>query len=141
MAIKNSNYSHMKVKIDTKEKFKVIRPEEPELTANMTENLREIFQNCLTDYPHNVILNLSAVTSVSEEAANLLTDIQQHFYENQYSFVLCELKEDVEEALDQMGLLELLNTTPTESEAWDIVQMEEIERELLGDDDMENNDK
>ena len=27
--------------------------------------------------------------------------------------------------------------TPTESEAWDIVQMEEIERELLDSDDME----
>jgi hypothetical protein len=26
-----------------------------------------------------------------------------------------------------------MNVTPTESEAWDIVQMEEIERELLGD--------
>ena len=30
--------------------------------------------------------------------------------------------------------LEQLNVTPTESEAWDIVQMEEIERELLDDD-------
>jgi hypothetical protein len=27
--------------------------------------------------------------------------------------------------------------TPTESEAWDIIQMEEIERELLDSDDME----
>jgi hypothetical protein len=32
-------------------------------------------------------------------------------------------------------LLELMNVTPTESEAWDIVQMEEIERELLGGED------
>jgi len=31
-------------------------------------------------------------------------------------------------------LLDLLNVTPTESEAWDIVQMEEIEREMLGND-------
>jgi hypothetical protein len=30
-----------------------------------------------------------------------------------------------------------MNITPTESEAWDIVQMEEIERELLDSDDME----
>jgi hypothetical protein len=27
----------------------------------------------------------------------------------------------------------MMNVTPTESEAWDIVQMEEIERELLDD--------
>jgi hypothetical protein len=31
-------------------------------------------------------------------------------------------------------LLDQLNVVPTESEAWDIVQMEEIERELLGGD-------
>jgi Trp operon repressor len=37
----------------------------------------------------------------------------------------------VEETFDKEELLELLNSTPTESEAWDIVQMEEIERELL----------
>jgi hypothetical protein len=33
--------------------------------------------------------------------------------------------------LEKEELLELMNITPTESEAWDIVQMEEIERELL----------
>ena len=33
--------------------------------------------------------------------------------------------------------LDTMNITPTESEAWDIVQMEEIERELLDSDDME----
>jgi len=31
-----------------------------------------------------------------------------------------------------------MNVTPSESEAWDIVQMEEIERELLSDDDVLN---
>ena len=34
-------------------------------------------------------------------------------------------------------MLEVMNVTPTESEAWDIVQMEEIERELMDGDDME----
>jgi hypothetical protein len=37
-------------------------------------------------------------------------------------------------ALDELDLTDILNITPTESEAWDIVQMEEIERELLGND-------
>ena len=39
--------------------------------------------------------------------------------------------------LDAAELLEIMNVTPTESEAWDIVQMEEIERELLSDFDEE----
>ena len=34
--------------------------------------------------------------------------------------------------LDEKELLEGMNITPSESEAWDIVQMEEVERELLG---------
>jgi hypothetical protein len=39
----------------------------------------------------------------------------------------------VEEFLDKIEVLDLLNYTPTETEAWDIVQMEEIERELFED--------
>ena len=50
--------------------------------------------------------------------------------------MLCELQKQVEKQLDEWGLLELMNVVPTESEAWDIVQMEEIERELLNDDDI-----
>jgi anti-anti-sigma regulatory factor len=64
-------------------------------------------------------------------AAEKLVTIQQHFYEKSASFVICNLQKPVEEFLDQQELLEIMNVTPTESEAWDIVQMEEIERELL----------
>jgi hypothetical protein len=39
----------------------------------------------------------------------------------------------VVQLLEQKELLEFMNVTPSESEAWDMVQMEEIERELLGD--------
>jgi hypothetical protein len=35
--------------------------------------------------------------------------------------------------LEEASLLEMMNVTPTESEAMDIIHMEEIERELLGD--------
>ncbi len=65
-------------------------------------------------------------------AGESLLKLQQSFYDQQASFVICELQPAVEEMLDQNGILEVMNVTPTESEAWDIVQMEEIERELLG---------
>jgi hypothetical protein len=44
----------------------------------------------------------------------------------------------VEAFLDEKELLEIMNVTPTESEAYDIVQMEEIERDLLGGEDFES---
>jgi hypothetical protein len=43
---------------------------------------------------------------------------------------VCEILPELKNILDNSGLLEQLNYTPTESEAMDIVQMEEIEREF-----------
>ena len=69
-----------------------------------------------------------------------LAALQHEFYENNSSFIICEMQKSVEEQLDEQGLLELMNVTPTESEAWDICQMEEIERELMQDFDEPENE-
>ena len=125
----------MNVKIDTKEKFTVITPPGPSITANMTGELRELLlANLQNPFPH-LILNFKQVEQMEPEVANTLSEIQHLYYEKNYSFIVCELRKNVEDQLDQLNILELMNTTPTESEAWDIVQMEEIERELLNDDD------
>jgi anti-anti-sigma regulatory factor len=73
------------------------------------------------------------VIEMDEPSAEKLSLIQQQFYENNHSFVICQLQSAAVQVLEKLDLLELMNITPTESEAWDIVQMEEIERELLGD--------
>ena len=125
----------LNVKIDTKEKFTVIYPETPHITANMSDSLLDNCRHILNNHPKNLILNLSGVTEMDAEVASALTEMQQFFYEKNASFVVCNIEEKLEKALDQQGLLEVWNITPTESEAWDIVQMEEIERELLDSDD------
>ncbi len=123
----------MEVKTDTKEKFHVISVETDHLSANMTEELTKHLTAYLHHEIKNAIVKLSNVKSMDEEAAETLVKIQQKFYEEGASFVICELDKTLETYLDSNNLLELMNVTPTESEAWDIVQMEEIERELLGD--------
>lgn len=123
----------MEVKTSTKEKFHVITVESAHLSANMTEELSTTLNNYLKQEIKNIVLRLPAVSTVEEEAAESLVKLQQVFYENDASFVICELRPELEKYLDEKNLLELMNVTPTESEAWDIVQMEEIERELLGD--------
>ena len=123
----------MNVKIDTKEKFSVITPVEKEMAANMTVALNDILEPYLKNNIPHLILNMSYVESLSPNIGELISAIQQNFYENDASFVICELKDLPEKMLDEMELLEFMNVTPTESEAWDIVQMEEIERELLRD--------
>jgi anti-anti-sigma factor len=123
----------MNVKIDTKEKFTVITPDEAILAAIMTAELPNLLLPYLQkDIPH-VVLNMESVKHIDDNIGDLLATIQQQFYENKASFVICNLQKPVEKLLEEKELLELMNITPTESEAWDILQMEEIERELLGD--------
>ncbi len=127
----------MEVKIDTKEKFTVVTPILPVLSANIAANLAETCTGQLQKEVKNVVLHMANVTTVDKDAAVTLYNLQQKFYESNASFVICCLQPGVEASFDKLELLELLNITPTESEAWDIVQMEEIERELLDGMDME----
>jgi anti-anti-sigma regulatory factor len=123
----------MNVKIDTKEKFTVITPKESDISANMTGDLAELMLSYLSKPIPHLILNMSLVNSLSGEAADMIADLQQQFYEKNSSFIVCELQNNTETLFKNRELLETMNVTPTESEAWDILQMEEIERELMAD--------
>ena len=127
------NISCMKVKTDTKEKFHVITVQEPSLSADMAAKLSDLLLPNLQNDVKNVILNLKELQSLDELAAEKLVKLQQNFYEENSSFVVCEIQKPVEDFLDSVNLLEMMNTTPTQSEAMDIVQMEEIEREFLNE--------
>ena len=122
----------MKLKIDTKEKFIVLTPEESIISANMTEDIEKIGGYASSEIPH-IILNLKMVMEIDEYAAEKISFIQQQFYEKNRSMVICEMQPGVQTLFKNLDLTDAMNITPTESEAWDIVQMEEIERELLGD--------
>jgi anti-anti-sigma factor len=126
----------MQVKIDTREKFHAITILEPVLAANMTEELEQCLLPVLEKDVKNVVLILKDIQTVDEAAAESLVRVQQAFYDNGNSFVICELTPAVEQSLEDNSLLEFMNVTPTESEAWDIVQMEEVERELLNGPDL-----
>jgi anti-anti-sigma factor len=122
----------MQVKIDTREKFHVITISESTLAANMTAELDTYLLPFAEDQVRNVVLNCEDIRDIDNAAGEALLKIQQHFYDQQGSFVLCKLQPDVYRLLEANDLIPKLNVTPTESEAWDIVQMEEIERELMG---------
>ena len=125
----------MQVKIDTREKFHVITIPEAVLAANMTADLENCLMPVLQKDIKNVVLVLKDIQTVEDAAAEALVKIQQAFYDNGNSLVICELTPAVELSLEKSGRLELMNVVPTESEAGDIVQMEEIERELYNDEE------
>jgi anti-anti-sigma factor len=120
----------MMVKIDTREKFHVITFDEPELAANMTEKMDKVVLPLLDDNVKNIIINMKDIKIIDIAAAEHLASLQKRFYGSRASFVVCGLQPEIKETFESAGLFEELNCTPTESEAMDIVQMEEIEREF-----------
>lgn len=135
-----TNHLFMNLKTDTKEKFAVIRLLEGVLTENMAEELEQMLLARLDSETPHLVLNLAEVERLDDVSANTLANCQQKFYEAGCSFVICCLTPNAEQVFEKLELLELLNVTPTESEAGDIVQMEEIEREILGGEDDESDD-
>ena len=125
----------MELKTDTKERFHAITLPGDSLSATLTDELAESLLPYLQNDVKNIVLILTDIQTMDIAAAEKLVELQQQFYEHNASFVICGLQKQVEEMLDKQELLELMNVTPTESEAWDIVQMEEIERELLNGDE------
>lgn len=129
----------MQYKTEPKEKFTVIKLTDTILSSNLVPELTVLTNSILEKDPKNLVLDLSAVTNWDHSIIEQLVDAQQKYYDNNASFVICCLSSSLQDSLDATDFADMMNTTPTESEAWDIVQMEEIERELLDSDDMEFN--
>ena len=129
----------MQYKTEPNEKFTVIKLTDTSLSSNLVPELTDLTNTILEKAPKNLVLNLSEVTNWDLAIMEQLANAQQKYYDNNASFVICCLSNSLQDSLDQTDFAEIMNTTPTESEAWDIVQMEEIERELLDSDDMEFN--
>ena len=127
----------MQYKTELKEKFTVLTILENSLSSNLVPELAQIIAKIGAEAPKNLVLNLGQVAHWELPVIAQLADDQATFYENNTSFVICCLSNSLQDTLDLTEYAEIMNMTPTESEAWDIVQMEEIERELLDSDDME----
>lgn len=124
----------MQVKIDTREKFTLLTPVTDFLADNIAADLFAAV-NQVKELPvKNLILSFKQVAALDTNVAVSVARTQQSFYEDNISFVVCEMPPEVEAIFESAEILDTLNYTPTESEAWDIVQMEEIERELMDDD-------
>lgn len=120
----------LNVKIDTKEIFHVITPLNTSISANMSEELNKTIIKTQESENKSIVLNLGHVSEVEAPLLKSLTQLEMHFKGIQKSFVICNIREELKQNPSFSQQLTELNLAPTESEAWDIVQMEEIEREL-----------
>lgn len=119
----------MYFKIDTKEKFTVIRVAEIHFGDKLASEVYVFCENLLESSFKNVILELGAIVSAETGALATLKNLQSKFVVSAASFVVCCCPKQLVSQLEGLQL----NLVPTESEAWDMVQMEEMEREFLND--------
>jgi len=127
----------MQYKTDLKEKFTVVTFLDASITSNSVPEINELSQKILSQSPKNLVVNCGQVKQWDPSIIAVLANAQEQFYDNNASFVICALSDTLQNSIDHSEYAEMMNLTPTETEAWDIVQMEEIERELLDSDDME----
>lgn len=125
----------MSFKIDTKEKFTVITPECTEFSKQHTAELTGLLTNKLQDPIPHCILNVQHVQTADPSFFQMMIEMHERFYQENHSLVLCNTSAELLDTATDPDAIEMLNITPTESEAWDIVQMEEMEREFMRDED------
>lgn len=123
----------MNFKIDTREKFTIITPVSDFISANLTAEFLNLTRSFI-ESRINLIINLKNVTIINERLIEEIAALQQEFYNKNLSFVLCEVQNGVQLMLAALKSNDRLNIIPSETEAWDMVQMEEIERELMKED-------
>ena len=67
----------MQFKFDTSEKFHAIRIKEPNLSANMTEELDACLMPLLQQEVKNVVLTLQDIQNIDDAAGEQLVKLQQ----------------------------------------------------------------
>lgn len=72
----------MNVKISTNRIFHAITIQEPELAANMTEELQEQLKIFLQKDVKNLVVIMKDIQKIDSAAAKELLDIRNHFYDN-----------------------------------------------------------
>lgn len=88
----------------------------------------------LLDEKRSLILNLKSLAELSDKNQDFLAQLHEKSYENECSFVICELKPELKNTLELNH--PQIAVAPTQIEAIDIVSMEVIERELLNGEDL-----
>ncbi|MGX5817633.1 hypothetical protein ACWKWU_05525 [Chitinophaga lutea] len=125
----------MQFKIDTKEKLVIFRLEEASLNAKMAAELEQVIAEIDELEEKNLLLDLHSVQSADEAGLKAIFTVYTRQYERERSAAVFGLPKDLSRELgDQYP--EMLNIVPTESEAIDMVMMEDFERELDLDDEL-----
>ncbi len=124
----------MEFKIDTKPTYTVLTPVANRLNAALTEAISQKWLE-LTDSgsPANLLVDLHNIIEADENAAALLFEMHEAWYEQEQSLVFTNLQDAVAKKIKAGDEDGILNIAPTYEEAVDIISMEILERDLFNE--------
>ena len=121
----------MEFKIDTKKTYTQIIPVTEQLDANLTEAIRQKWNNSGQSGSLNLIVDLQDINKIADNALEELNTLQEDFRKNRQTIVFMGLPEQHASHFKQAGEEMAVNIVPTLAEAVDIVNMEILERDLF----------
>jgi anti-anti-sigma regulatory factor len=126
----------MKYNIDTKENFDIITPINDLFDQDLAEEIQQFLSASILKN-RSAIIDFSSIQSIENNLNQTIIDWHHKMYDSNLSFALCEMNDEVKKSMQENEEFDILNITPKQIEAIDIVAMEGLERELLGDEDFD----
>lgn len=126
----------MKYNIDTKENFDIIIPINDLFDQDLAEKIQQFLSASILKN-RSAIIDFSSIQSIENNLNQTIIDWHHKMYDSNLSFALCEMNDEIKKSMQENEESDILNITPKQIEAIDIVAMEGLERELLGDEDFD----
>jgi anti-anti-sigma regulatory factor len=123
----------MDFKIDTKDFFTTIMPLKVEKRANLAGELREQLEKMRQTGSKNFIINLQECNELPEDIAGGFLNLHEEVYAMEHSLVFTGISKEGIAILKENETDLLINLAPSMAEAVDIISMEILERDLLGE--------
>ena len=125
----------MKFSTDKQEKYTLLALQEENLNSLIAPNLKSEFVFLRNEGARNLILDLSGVVYVDSSGLSAILTANR-IWKGYGTFILTGIKSPSVQKLIEISRLEtILTIIPTVEESVDYIFMEEVERELEGEDD------
>jgi len=123
----------MEFKIDTKNTFTIIMPPEGPINAKLTGALHEKVVEMRQSGSKNFIIDFQLCDEIDKTTINELVLLHEESYSLDQSLVFTGISDRLMAVIKKDETDLLLNIAPRMDEAIDIISMEILERELLGE--------
>lgn len=123
----------MEFKIDTKESYSIISPTATHIDASMAGAIETHCQSLADNGSNNYLIDLLACQGGDEQGFEALARLHEKCYSEGRSLVFTNINNGLFKQMREAQMDGALNIAPTEIEGIDIIHMEILERDLLGE--------